>query len=128
MGPTIAVMPAPDKPFEVFQQDQALCKQYSDQQVAGGAQQASNQQVLTGAVDTALGAGVGAALGGGSGAEVGGVPVPWPEPKWVRVRLGRRRLSLQRRHDTAYAQRMYSRGNQVPGYTPAYTPPPPPLR
>src|SRR5579862_8834510 len=34
-GPTVAVMPAPYKPFEVFQQDQATCMQYGNQMVAG---------------------------------------------------------------------------------------------
>jgi len=42
-GPTVAVMPAPYKPFEVFQQDQALCMQYGNQMVAGGAATANNQ-------------------------------------------------------------------------------------
>jgi len=30
-GPTVAVMPAPYKPFEVFQQDQAICMAYGNQ-------------------------------------------------------------------------------------------------
>lgn len=68
MGPTIPVMPAPNKPFEVFRQDQAICTDYANQQVAGGAQQANNQQVLTGVAGTVPGAGLGAAIGGGRGA------------------------------------------------------------
>ena len=74
MGPTITVMPAPNKPFAVFQQDQAVCQSYADQQTAGGAQQANNQQLLTGVVGTALGAGLGAAIGAGAGA-LGGTAV-----------------------------------------------------
>ena len=35
-GPTVAVMPAPNKPFAVFQNDNAACRQYADQQIAGG--------------------------------------------------------------------------------------------
>ncbi len=34
-GPSVAVMPAPNKPFDQFQADQATCKQYADQQVSG---------------------------------------------------------------------------------------------
>src|SRR5215813_8273980 len=64
-GPTVAVMPAPYKPFEVFQQDQAACMQYGNQMVAGGASAANNQAVGTAAVGTVLGAGLGAAAGGG---------------------------------------------------------------
>src|SRR5580700_3689075 len=71
LGPTVQVMPAPGKPFDVFQQDQAVCKQYADQQTAGGAQQANNQQLLTAGVGTVLGAGLGAAIGGGRGAAIG---------------------------------------------------------
>ena len=71
MGPSVRVMPAPGKPFDVFQADQARCMQYADGQVAGGAQQANNQQVLTGVVGAVLGAGLGAAIGGGRGAAIG---------------------------------------------------------
>ena len=35
MGPTIPVMPAPGKPFEAFESDQAVCKQFASSQVAG---------------------------------------------------------------------------------------------
>ncbi len=71
MGPTVSVMPAPNKPFDVFAADQAACKQFAEQQVAGGASQANTQQVGTAVVGTALGAGLGAAAGGGQGAGVG---------------------------------------------------------
>jgi len=129
LGPTIAVMPAPGKPFDAFQQDQALCRQYADQETAGGAQQANNQQILTGAVGTALGAGLGAAIGGGRGAAIGaasgaigGTAVGAGPAQYAQ-------MSLQQRYDNAYAQCMYSRGNQVPGWTPppppGYQPPPP---
>src|SRR5262245_44959483 len=70
-SPTVAVMPAPYKPFEVFQQDQSACMQYGSQMVAGGASSANTQAVGTAAVGTALGAGLGAAAGGGPGAAIG---------------------------------------------------------
>jgi hypothetical protein len=133
MGPTIAVMPAPGKPFNVFQGEQAECKQFASSQVQGGAQQANNQQVGTAVIGTLLGAGLGAAIGGGRGAAVGagagalgGVAVgsgPAADANY----------SLQQRYDLAYAQCMYAHHNQVPsyqpeepppGYVPAYPPPP----
>ena len=39
-GPQIAVMPPPYKPFAVFQEDQAICAQYAQSTVAGGAEAA----------------------------------------------------------------------------------------
>ena len=70
-GPTVAVMPAPYKPFEVFQQDQAICMAYGKQMTNGQAQAANTQSVGTAVVGTALGAGLGAAIGGGTGAAIG---------------------------------------------------------
>ncbi len=130
LGPTIPVMPAPNKPFDVFQGDQALCKQYAADQVRGGAQQSNDQQVGTAVIGTLLGAGLGAALGGGRGAAagagigaVGGTAIGAGGGQQAQY-------SLQQRYDMAYAQCMYSRGNQVPGYQqappPGYQPPPPP--
>ena len=34
-GPTVQVLPAQNKPFEVFQQEQVTCKQYASDQIAG---------------------------------------------------------------------------------------------
>ena len=70
-GPTVAVMPAPYKPFEVFQQDQAICMAYGKQMTNGQAQAANTQSVGTAVVGTVLGAGLGAAIGGGTGAAIG---------------------------------------------------------
>ena len=129
LGPTIPVMPAPNKPFEVFRDDQAICMDYANQQVAGGAQQANNQQVLTGVAGTVLGAGLGAAIGGGRGAAIGAA---YGAVGGTMVGAGgaqQAQMSLQQRYDLAYAQCMYSRGNQVPGFEPSYpAPPPPPMR
>ncbi len=124
LGPTVAVMPAPGKPFEVFRQDQALCQQYADQQTAGGAQQANNKQVLTGVVGTVLGAGLGAAIGGGRGAAIGAGSGALAGGLVGAGPVQREQMDLQQRYDLAYSQCMYSRGNQVPGLQPSYYPPP----
>ena len=34
LGPSIAVMPAPGKPFDLFVGEEALCRRYAEQQVA----------------------------------------------------------------------------------------------
>src|ERR1700744_2259878 len=71
IGPTVAVMPAPGKPFDVFQGDQALCRQFASNEVAGGAQQANTRRVGAAVVATWRGAARGAAMGGGRGAAIG---------------------------------------------------------
>jgi hypothetical protein len=126
LGPTVPVMPAPNKPFDVFQGDQALCKQFASNEVAGGAQQANNRQVGTAVVGTLLGAGLGAAIGGGRGAAIGaGAGALGGTAVGAGPSQGAQN-SLQQRYNLAYSQCMYSRGNQVPGFQPAGYPPPPP--
>jgi hypothetical protein len=131
IGPSVAVMPAPNKPFEVFQQDQNICTQYAGQQVAGGAQAANSDAVGTAVIGTFLGAGLGAAVGGGAGAAIGAASgavagtVVGSGPAWGD------QYGLQQRYDIAYSQCMYAKGNQVPGYYyapsgPSFPPPPPP--
>jgi hypothetical protein len=125
LGPTVAVMPAPGKPFDQFQNDQYVCKDFATGQVQGGAQQANNQQVGTAIVGTLLGAGLGAAVGGGRGAAIGagagavtGTAIGAGPSQYAQY-------SLQQRYDLAYSQCMYSKGNQVPGYQPGPSYPPP---
>jgi hypothetical protein len=133
MGPTIPVMPAPGKPFAAFENDQAVCQQYASSQVQGGAQQANNQQVGTAVIGTLLGAGLGAAIGGGSGAAFGAGVGAIGGTSVGAGPAARSQYTLQQRYDLAYAQCMYSHGDQVPGYqpppppgyAPGYPPPPP---
>lgn len=126
MGPTIAVMPAPNKPFDVFAQDQAACKEFADSQVAGGAEAANNKALGTAAIGTALGAGLGAAVGEGRGAAVGAGTGAVAGTAIGAGESQRAQLSLQQRYDVGYAQCMYAKGNQVPGMQPPAAPPPPP--
>ncbi len=53
-GPSISVLPAPGKPFEVFQADDAACRQWAQQQIGGASPGAAAGQ------STAGGAAVGA--------------------------------------------------------------------
>ena len=124
LGPTVAVMPAPGKPFDVFQTDQAVCKQFAESQVAGGAQQANNQQVGTALIGTVLGAGLGAAIGGGRGAAIGAASGALGGTAIGAGPAANAQMNLQQRYDLAYAQCMFTRGNQVPGFSP----PPPGFR
>jgi len=135
MGPSVAVMPAPNKPFSAFQEDQAICKNFADQQVAGQAESANTSALGSAAVGTLLGAGLGAAIGGGRGAAIGAASGAGAGTLYGASQSSGSSLSIQQRYNIAYEQCMYSRGNQVPGYQqapspvsqpPGYAPPPPP--
>ena len=135
MGPRVAVMPAPNKPFDVFMQEQNICKSYASQQVAGEAERANGRGVAAALVGAALGAGIGSAVGNGRGASVG---LAYGTAAGAAVggsQSSQANYSIQGRYDIAYEQCMYSKGNQVPGFTGAnysgnapsgYGPPPPP--
>ena len=126
IGPTIAVIPAPNKPFRVFQRDKVRCVRYADQLVAGGAQAANNRALETGAVATGLGALLGAVVGGGNGAGVGAVTGAVLGTAVGADSSQRDQYRLQSRYDIAYSQCMYAKGDQVPGFRSAALPPPPP--
>lgn len=49
-GPHVAVMPAPGKPFEVFQADIATCMDFARQQIGVTPSEAGQQQIVTRAV------------------------------------------------------------------------------
>jgi uncharacterized protein YcfJ len=128
MAPTVPVGPAPNKPFDEFQQDNYLCRSYADQQVAGLEQRETNQVVGGAVVGTVLGAGLGAAIGGGRGAAIGAGTGAVVGTVGGSAQAQQTQAYAQRRYDTAFGQCMYARGDQVAGYPPpaAYYPPPPP--
>jgi uncharacterized protein YcfJ len=129
MGPTVLVMPAPGKPTEVFNQDQAYCKSIASNAVAGQAEQANNQAVGGALLGTALGAGLGAAVGGGRGAAIGAASGAAVGTGYGAAGSSNAQYGIQAQYDNAYVQCMYTRGNQVPGYgapAPGYGAPPPP--
>jgi hypothetical protein len=120
-------MPGPTVPFQVFQQNEAECKQYAQSEVAGQADKANAQAVGAAVLGTALGAALGAATSwhghaAGAGAGVGAVA-------GTAVGAGASQgaqASIQQQYDNAYAQCMYSKGNQVPGSEQSADAPPPP--
>jgi hypothetical protein len=139
MGPQVSVMPGPNKPFDVFQQDDAMCRSFAQNQVAGQAQDANNRAVGAGVLGTVLGAGLGAAVGGGRGAAIGAGAGAVAGTAYGANGSAYEQGGIQRQYDNAYTQCMYSRGNQTPqprpraygpppgyGPGPGYGPPPPP--
>ncbi|HVT36001.1 MAG TPA: hypothetical protein VHE37_10465, partial [Nevskiaceae bacterium] len=71
-GPSVAVMPAPNKPFEVFMQDEQMCRQYAASQLGNSADQANGSAAGKAVGGAALGAAAGALMANNSrGAGVG---------------------------------------------------------
>ena len=120
-GPSVTVFPAPGKPFEQFQADDAACRQWAEQRLGISPQETANQNTVAGAViGTAIGAGLGAAIGSASGNVGTGAAIGAGTGLLVGTAAGADRgyyygRSAQRRYDIAYQQCMYAKGNQVPG-------------
>ncbi len=120
-GPSVMVLPAPGKPFEVFQADDALCRQWAQQQIGISPQEAVNQNTASGAVvGTAIGAGLGAAIGAASGNAASGAAIGAGSGLLVGTASGASTgqyygYEAQRRYDIAYQQCMYAKGNIIPG-------------
>jgi uncharacterized protein YcfJ len=125
MGPRVAVMPAPNKPFSVFEQEDAECRNFAQSRSAGVAEASNNQQFGTAVLGTVLGAGLGAAIGGGQGAAIGAGAGALGGTAVGSNAAARGTMSAQQFYDNAYSQCMYAKGNQVPGFVPASSAPPP---
>ena len=135
-GPSVMVLPAAGKSFEVFRDDDFTCRQWTAQQTGAPPNDTVNQNLASGAaIGTLMGAGLGAAIGAASGDPgvgaaigagsglLGGTAVaagPAYAAGW----------EVQRRYDIAYQQCMYAKGNQIPGLRASrgayWVPPPPP--
>ncbi|HEY3778573.1 MAG TPA: YMGG-like glycine zipper-containing protein [Rhizomicrobium sp.] len=127
MGPTIPVMPGPNKSLQAFQQDESVCEGYASQRVAGQAEVANNTAIGEGVLGTALGAGLGAAVGGGRGAAIGAASGAVVGTAAGANTSAGAQFSVQRRYDMAYAQCMATKGDKVPHpRRPRMYPPPPP--
>lgn len=139
-GPSVMALPAPGKPFEVFQVDDATCRQWAAQQIGQSPQETVTQNTAAGAVvGTAIGAGLGAAIGAASGHWGTGAAIGAGSGLLVGTAAGSNAGQVygreaQRRYDHAYIQCMYANGNQVPGAGQTHqprrirrsSPPPPP--
>jgi hypothetical protein len=114
-GPSVAVMPAPGKPFDLFVAEDRECRQFAQQSIGMSPNQtATDSAVRSAAVGTAIGAAAGALAGGhegaGSGAAFGmlaGAAIGSDEAQYSGY-------DAQRRYDIAYEQCMYAKGNQLP--------------
>jgi hypothetical protein len=137
-GPSVMVLPPPEKPFEQFQADDAACRQFAYAQVGGvtGQEAARRSAVSSAAVGTVLGAAAGAAIGSVSGNFGAGAAIGAGSGLLLGSAAGSGYASgsyyeAQHRYDIAYMQCMYAKGNQIPGMSTRrvrrVAPPPPDL-
>jgi hypothetical protein len=134
-GPSVMVLPGVGKPFDQFQVDDMLCRQYAETQTGGSPGEAGRQSTInTAALGTLLGAGAGAALGAAAGDAGVGAAIGAGSGLLVGTAGGAEAgasasRALQSRYDVSYMQCMYAKGNQLPGTRTApqssYVPPPP---
>jgi hypothetical protein len=140
VGPNVMALPPQGKGYEMFAQDDIICRQAAAAQTGGEspAQAGTNAAVGSAVVGTAVGAGLGMALGSLSGAMGAGAAVGAATGLLVGSAVGAGNAqaaagNLQQRYDTVYTQCMYARGNTVqsppvayaanpygPGYAPGY--------
>ena len=125
LGPTVAAMPAPNKPFEVFIQDDQSCRNWAGVSIGPGRDAANDQMLASTVTGAVIGAAAGALVGNhhdaGGGAAFGtlaGASVGTSQSSMSS-------WSMQRRYDIAYQQCMYAKGNVIPGYNPYPVSPPP---
>lgn len=129
-GPTVAVMPGPNKPFEVFMQEDRLCREWAAHSIGQPGHEAAAQSFLRSTVaGAAIGAVAGALAGGdrgaGTGAAIGTAIGAAGGANASAYTAG----NAQRAYDIAYQQCMYTKGNAVSTYPqPGYYYPPPPRR
>jgi hypothetical protein len=132
-GPNVMVLPAVGKPFDQFQVDDMVCRNYAQGQIGMTPGQTSTQNTVQGAaIGTVLGAAAGAAIGAAAGSPDVGAAVGAGTGLLVGTAAGAESGyatagTLQWRYDLAYVQCMYAKGNQVPGPAApsSYVPPPP---
>ena len=118
MGPTVNVMPGPGKSLSDFQTDQLVCRQFAEQAVAGQARNANLRGAGAAALTTVLGAGLGAAIGGGHGAAIGAASGAVGGGGIGALTSSNAQGSIQDQYNNAFAQCMFTKGNQVPGFAP----------
>jgi uncharacterized protein YcfJ len=131
VGPSLTVMPAPGKPFDLFQKEDQECRNYAQSSVGTSADDAAALNTAkTAIVGAAIGALAGAVAGGGKSKNAGtGAAIGMVGGTAVGATQGNETArEVQRRYDIAYQQCMYSKGNQVPGYAIQKAAPPAPTK
>ena len=134
-GPSVMVLPGSGRTFEQFQTDDAVCRQWAQQELGITPGQAATRSTVSGAaIGTLAGAALGAAIGAAAGNPATGAAIGAGGGLLIGTAAGASagqtaHVTVQRRYDIAYQQCMYAKGNQIPGVVAASlsaVPPPPP--
>jgi OmpA family protein len=120
-GPTVMVLPGQGKTFEIFQQDDSVCRQFASAQIGNlSPADAANQSFAgSSAVGTFLGAAAGAAIGAATGGAAAGAAIGAASGLLLGSATGFSTAgysgaALQGRYDMSYVQCMSAKGEQVP--------------
>ena len=120
VGPSVMVLPGHGKPFEQFQADDSICREWAAQQVGTTPGQASTESaVSSAAIGTVIGAALGAAIGAAAGNPAVGAAIGAGSGLFGGTLYGvgasqAAAGTVQWRYDSAYEQCMYAKGNQTP--------------
>jgi hypothetical protein len=140
-GPSVMAWPGPGMTFEVFQGDDAVCRQWAEGQAGGSPDEVANDTLGTGmAVGAVAGAAVGAMVGAASGNAAAGAAIGAGTglAGGAIVASGPANaagMETQRRYDMAYEQCMFAKGHDTQNLrhaaapaagVPTRRPPPPP--
>jgi hypothetical protein len=136
VGPSVAVMPGPNKPFDVFVQEDQLCRGWAAHSIGLPGHDAAAQAMVGSTVaGAAIGAIAGAIAGGDRNVRAGAAMGTVVGAAAGSGQAATTSWQSQRRYDVAYQQCMYSKGNFVSSYpyagyrypaTLPSAPPPPP--
>ncbi len=123
LGPTVQVAPGPGKSFDTFAAEQAGCKAYAGNQVQGQADAANQRAAGAAVLGTVLGAATGAVLGAaagnaGAGAGIGAATGAGAGSAVGAGNSSNDQAGIQAQYDNSFAQCMYAKGNNVPGFAP----------
>jgi hypothetical protein len=120
-GPSVMAMPGKDKTFEMFQADDASCRDYAAVQVGykTPGQASTESAVNSAALGTILGAAAGAAIGAATGNPAAGAAIGAGSGLFLGGVTGLNAAnasgaSIQSRYDMAYVQCMSAKGENVP--------------
>ena len=120
-GPSVMVLPGQGKSFEIFQQDDSVCRQFASAQVGDASPGAAANQSFAGtaAIGTLLGAAAGAAIGAATGGAAVGAAIGAASGLFLGSATGFSAAgysgaALQGRYDMSYVQCMSAKGEQVP--------------
>jgi hypothetical protein len=114
----VAIMPREGKPFEVFQQEDQVCRQFAADAVKDTSNAALKEGATSAAIGAALGAAAGAVIQGGNSQNIGtgaGIGLLGGAAMGAMNSAGKQNQA-QTQYNIAYQQCMYSKGNQVPSY------------